>query len=75
MVILRKSLVRIPDSSGHARKGLGNNLALSTGMLPLPSVLMKERTPHQPTSVRVLLNTGSEYTVEILKIGVHVEDL
>ena len=35
---------------------------LSTGMLP--SVLMRERTSLQPTSVRVRLITGSEYTVE-----------
>ena len=25
---------------------------------------MRERTPHQPTSIQVLLVTGSEYTVE-----------
>jgi len=35
---------------------------LSAGMLP--SVLMRERTSLQPTSVRVRLMAGSEYTVE-----------
>ena len=37
-------------------------IVLSTEMLP--SVLMGKRMPHQPTSVWVLLMTGSEYTVE-----------
>ena len=46
-------VVWTPDPSGRARKGLGKTLpgsVLSTGMLPL--VLMRERMPHQPTSVR-----------------------
>jgi len=43
----------------------GNTLpgsVLSAGMLP--SVLMRERTSLQPTSVQVRLMTGSEYMVE-----------
>ena len=34
---------------------------LNVGML---SVLMRERMPHQPTSVKVLPMAGSEYMVE-----------
>jgi len=68
MIIPRESLSPDPRLF-WSREGItlpGN--VLSAGMLP--SVLMRERTPHQSTSVRVLLNTGNEYTVEILKIGV-----
>ena len=68
MIIPRESLSPDPRLFwSHEGITLPGNV-LSAGMLP--SVLMRERTPHQSTSVRVLLNTGNEYTVEILKIGV-----
>ena len=60
-------------------KGVGIILpgsVLSAGMLP--SALMRERTPHQPTSIRVLM-IGSEYTVKHRNFGNYltnrVEDL
>ena len=61
-----ETLVRAepPDPT---RKGLGKNLArkcLERWNIMPPSVLMRERTSPQPTSVRVRLMTGSEYTAE-----------
>ena len=59
------AIVWTPDPSSSARKVWGKTLpgsVLSAGMLPL--VLMRERSPVQPTSVPVLLMRGSEYMVK-----------
>ena len=58
-------LVWTPDPSGRARKGLGNNLARKCLERWNAAVGVDEgKNAFQPTSVRVLLMTGSEYTVE-----------
>ena len=58
-------LVWTPDPSGHVRKGLGNNLAWKCLERWNAAVGVDEgKNAFQPTSVRVVLMTGSEYTVE-----------
>ena len=55
------SLVWTPDPSGHARKGLGNNLARKCLERWNAAVGVDEgKNAFQPTSVRVLLMTGSD---------------
>ena len=63
--LILASLVWTPDPSGHVRKGLGNNLAQKCLERWNAAVGVDEgKNAFQPTSVRVLLMTGSEYTVE-----------
>ena len=58
-------VVWTPDPSGHARKGLVNNLAWKCLECWNAAVGVDEgKNAFQPTSVRFLLMTGSEYTVE-----------
>ena len=55
------SLVWTPDPSGHTRKGLGNNLARKCLERWNAAVGVDEgKNVFQPTSVRVLLMTGSD---------------
>ena len=54
-------LVWTPDPSGHARKGLGNNLARKCLERWNAAVGVDEgKNAFQPTSIRVLLMTGSD---------------
>ena len=63
--VLTMDLVWTPDPSGRARKGLGNNLARKCLERWNAAVGVDEgKNVFQPTSVRVLLMTGSEYMVE-----------
>ena len=80
-------IVRTPDPSGHARKGLGKKSSLEVSQalecscqywstmtsswhlhvhllvwFPLHHLMMSERTSLQPTSIRLTLMTGSEYS-------------
>ena len=58
-------VVWTPDPSGRARKGLGNNLARKCLERWNAAVGVDEgKNAFQPTGIRVLLMTGSEYTVE-----------
>ena len=58
-------VVWTPDTLGRARKGLGNNLAQKCLERWNAAVGVDEgKNAFQPTSVRVLLMTGSKYTVE-----------
>ena len=55
------ALVWTPDPSGRARKGLGNNLARKCLERWNAAVGVDEgKNAFQPTSVRVLLMTGSD---------------
>jgi len=58
----RTSLDPRPNLRGRVWGETLPRSVLSAGMLP--SVLMRERTSLQPTSVRVRLMTGSQYTVD-----------
>ena len=54
-------LVWTPDPSGHARKGLGNNITRKCLERWNAAVGVDEgKNTFQPTSVRVLLMTGSD---------------
>ena len=58
-------IVWTPDPSGRARKGLGNNLARKCLQRWNAAVGVDEgKNAFQPTSIGVLLMTGSEYMVE-----------
>ena len=58
-------LVWTPDPSGHARKGLGNNLARKCLECRNAAVGVDEgKNAFQPTNVRVPLMTEGERTVE-----------
>ena len=60
-----QALVWTPDPSGRARKGLVNNLVRKCLEHWNAAVSVDEgKNAFQSTSVRVLLMTGTEYTVE-----------
>ena len=63
--LAKPDLVWTPDPSGRARKGLGNNLAQKCLECWNAAVGVDEgKNAFQPTSIRVQLMTGCEYTVE-----------
>ena len=61
--LLPRREASLDPRSNPARKGLGKNLARKC-LERWNAAVMRERTSLQPTSVRVRLMTGSEYTVE-----------
>ena len=54
----------------HVTNNNSQKSVLGTGMVPL--VLMRERMPHQPTSIQVLLMTGSKYMVEHRNLKIEI---